>query len=262
MPRHPVSQMQPSPRRPVILLLGADAASRAESAAALASRGFLVEEAEALRPALARLAAARAPEAALIDMVLPDATLPDALRVLSARHPALVLGVLGAAEAEADEVLALELGADLCLPVPLPPRLAAARLRAALRRRSLGTAAMPAAQARNGAVARGPIAFDEARATVRRPDGTEAALTRAEAQTLSLLIATRGESLSRERISEEVLGRPWDFADRTVDNLVFGLRRKLGLDAAFGPIRAVRNVGYALVAPEMITTGPAPHDPG
>ena len=250
MPRHVVSQMHPSSRRPVVLLLGADPASRAENAAALVSRGFMVEEAEALRPALARLAAPRAPEAALLDMVLPDATLPDALRLLSARHPALVLGVLGAAEAEADEVLALELGADLCLPVPMPPRLAAARLRAALRRRGAGAPAVPAGPVRQGGMGRVAIAFDAARATVRRPDGTEVALTRAEAEILALLIASRGESVSRERLSTEVLGRPWDFADRTVDNLVFGLRRKLGLDAAFGPIRAVRNVGYVLVAPE------------
>ena len=36
-------------------------------------------------------------------------------------------------------------------------------------------------------------------------------------------------------------------SDRTVDNLVLSLRRKLDMDAEYGPIRAVRNVGYRMV---------------
>lgn len=245
----------PAPRRPVVLLASADAPARAEVANALASRGFAIEEATDLTEALPRADAA---DAVLLAMDLPDATLPDALRMLGARHPALVLGVLGAADDEVDEVIALELGADFCLPQRAGPRLAAARLRAALRR----NAATPAPAAPGFAEAQAPfgvppataspvgiagLAYDPASHTARRPDGTEVPLTRAEAETLLMLAKARGESVSRERISVEVLGRPYNYADRTVDNLVLSLRRKLGMDADHGPIRAVRNVGYRMM---------------
>jgi len=255
MARVSTSLAQLALRRPVVLLTSADAPSRAEVASALASRGFAIEETAGLTEVLPRADAA---DAVLLAMDLPDATLSDALRMLGTRHPALVLGVLGAAEDEVDEVIALELGADFCLPRWAGPRLAAARLRAALRRCAPPAAAAPAgfaeAQALFGvsqATARpaslAGFAYDTSSNTARRPDGTEVPLTRAEAETLLMLAKAGGNSVSRERISIEVLGRPYNYADRTVDNLVLSLRRKLDMDAEYGPIRAVRNVGYRMV---------------
>lgn len=244
-------------RRPVTLILDANPESRGGTAEALAARGFSTEQVDSLGAALARLDATDAPDALLFDIHLPEASLPDALRLVAGRHPALVVGVIGAAEAE--EVLALELGADLCLPRPPPPALAAARLRASLRGRQSGAAngahalgfveAQAAFAQEDGApVALRPgLLFAPGWQAVRRADGGAVALTRTEAQLLTLLVQARGQGVSRERISIEVLGRPWAYADRTVDNLVLGLRRKLGLDPEFGPIRAVRNLGYRLL---------------
>lgn len=243
-------------RRPVTLILDANPDSRGGTAEALATRGFSTEEVGSLGAALARLDAADAPDALLFDIHLPEASLPDALRLVAGRHPALVVGVIGAAEAE--EVLALELGADLCLPRPPPPALAAARLRASLRgRQAAASAGQPLgfveAQAafaqEDGApvMLRPGLVFAPGWQAARRADGGAVALTRTEAQVLTLLVQARGQGVSRERISVEVLGRPWAYADRTVDNLVLGLRRKLGLDPEFGPIRAVRNLGYRLL---------------
>jgi DNA-binding response OmpR family regulator len=243
-------------RRPVTLILDANPESRGGAAEALALRGFSVEEMGSLGAALARLDATDAPAALLFDIHLPEATLPEALRLMASRHPALVIGVIGAAEAE--EVLALELGADLCLPRPLPPALAAARLRASLRARQAGGArggalgfveAQAAFAQEEGApvTLRPGLTFAPGWQSARRAEGGAIALTRTEAQLLTLLVQARGQGVSRERISSEVLGRPWAYADRTVDNLVLGLRRKLGLDPEFGPIRAVRNLGYRLL---------------
>jgi DNA-binding response OmpR family regulator len=158
--------------------------------------------------------------------------------------------------------VALELGADFCVRMGASMRVAAAQLRAALRRRD-GAGARPGAEASaarpgfaesqdvfdSGAAPVSGVTIDADRRAAVLPDGTEVPLNRAQRETLQLLIAAGGASVSRERISEEVLGRPWSYADRTVDNLVLSLRRRLGLDAEDGPIRAVRNVGYRLVPP-------------
>lgn len=243
-------------RRPVTLILDANPQTRGDAAQALAARGFSTEETGSLGAALGRLDATDAPDALLLDVHLPEASLPEALRLVAGRHPALVIGVIGASEVE--EVLALELGADLCLPRPLPAALAAARLRASLRgRQAIAGAGQPLgfleAQAAFAVDDGAPVAlrpglvFAPGWQSVRRADGEAIPLTRAEAQLLTLLVQARGQGVSRERISVEVLGRPWAYADRTVDNLVLGLRRKLGLDPEFGPIRSVRNLGYRLL---------------
>jgi two-component system OmpR family response regulator len=228
-------------------------------AEALASRGFAVEGTDGLSSALSRGEHA---DAVIIGLDLPDGSLGDAIRLLGDRRPGLVLGVLGAAEEEVDEVIALELGADFCLPRGASPRLAAARLRAALRR-----SAPAPALAEPPALAEAPwpspdqaLTFDPASRTARRADGTAVPLTRAEAEILLMLARAQGASVSREHISLEVLGRPHAYADRTVDNLVLSLRRKLGLGAEFGPIRAVRRVGYRML-PRTLAPGAGPREP-
>lgn len=82
---------------------------------------------------------------------------------------------------------------------------------------------------------------------VRQIDGADVALTRSEAALLALLAARPEAAVTREVIAAEILGRAWSYSDRSVDNAVSSLRRKLGFDRDFGPIRTVRNQGYRLV---------------
>lgn len=244
-------------RRPVVLVACPEAG--AGVARALASRGFAAEGTDGLSSALTRGVQA---DAVIIGLDLPDGSLGEAIRLLGSGRPGLVLGVLGAAEEEVDEVIALELGADFCLPRGASPRLAAARLRAALRRSA--AAGTPAEGPAAGPAAPGPppeqaLSFDPATRTARRADGTPVLLTPAEAEILLMLARAEGAGVSRERISLEVLGRAHSYADRTVDNLVLSLRRKLGLGAASGPIRAVRKLGYRMLPR---TLAPAPREAG
>jgi DNA-binding response OmpR family regulator len=54
--------------------------------------------------------------------------------------------------------------------------------------------------------------------------------------------------VSRERLSQIALRRPWHSEDRSVDQLVFGLRRKLStLEGGRGLIQSIRNGGYVLI---------------
>ena len=76
-------------------------------------------------------------------------------------------------------------------------------------------------------------------------------MTTAEFDLVRVLVESRGQAVSRDAIAQTVFGRPFRPEDRTVDNLVLRLRRKLGA-ADPGAIRTVRGAGYMFV--------PAAHD--
>lgn len=229
--------------RPGVLLAGGP--GQTALARALAVAGFAVRPQAGFDESA--LTGAAPPDALLLPAPLLGTALPDRLRSLRTRHPALVIGLTGARPDPLEEIVALELGADVVATARMPARLVVARLRGALRR--VGAAARPPAPpgTTDQAPIGGGLVLDLAERAARRADGTRVPLTRAEAATLSLLAMARGRTVTRERISQEVLERAWSYEDRSVDNLVLGLRRKLGIDRDFGPIRTVRNAGYRLV---------------
>jgi two-component system response regulator CpxR len=75
-------------------------------------------------------------------------------------------------------------------------------------------------------------------------------LTTVEFDLLHMLLSTAGRVVSREDISQQVLGRPFDPFDRSIDVHIGKVRRKLG-----GPsdgderIKTVRGVGYIYAQP-------------
>ena len=76
-----------------------------------------------------------------------------------------------------------------------------------------------------------------------RPNGSECLLTTAEFDLMRLLVEANGAPVSRQSIAELVFHRPYRIEDRTVDNLVLRLRRKLG-DGQERAIKTVRGAGY------------------
>jgi two-component system response regulator CpxR len=187
------------------------------------------------------LAAARAEpfDALVLDVMMPGRSGLDALRELR-RESALPVLMLTALGEDIDRILGLELGADDYLPKPCNPRELAARLRAVLRRaRGEGHEALT--DLRNG-----PIALRAASRSVSI-DGQPVALTATEFDLLVLLLREAGRVVSKERISQSVLGRPLGPFDRSIDVHVSNLRRKLG-DAPDGdsPITTIHRSGYLL----------------
>jgi TolB-like protein len=80
--------------------------------------------------------------------------------------------------------------------------------------------------------------------------GEEIRLTRCEFAVLTALARRPGQVLSRDRLLDTVSGRDADVFDRSIDNLVARLRRKIERDAPQpGLIVTVRGAGYKLVAP-------------
>ena len=141
----------------------------------------------------------------------------------------------------------LNAGADDMMPRETPLPIMLARMRAVLRRGAWGLEG-PVASSDVAPLADGGPHWRlvRRRRELYRPDGTECRLTTAEFD-LFCLLADRGPGpVSREDICRGVFRRRWHPEDRTVDNLVVRLRRKLR-DESRRTIRTVQSRGYAFV---------------
>jgi len=84
--------------------------------------------------------------------------------------------------------------------------------------------------------------------------GRSVDLTGAEFRVLECLLREAGTIVSRERLTEQALGRPLELYDRSIDTHVSNLRRKLALPANRAEIRAIRGAGYILTTEHNDTT--------
>lgn len=181
----------------------------------------------------------------VLDVMLPGMNGFDVLRELRRQTDTPVL-MLTAKGEEVDRIVGLEMGADDYLPKPFNPRELLARIRAITRR---------AAQRRTGPpsgtepVTVGDVIFDPASRSVRQ-EGREVLLTTAEFDLLGALLRHAGSVVTREELTQDVLGRRLTPYDRSIDVHMSSLRRKLGNRAGdLERIRTVRGVGYQYAAP-------------
>ncbi|AOU99827.1 DNA-binding response regulator [Acidihalobacter yilgarnensis] len=178
-------------------------------------------------------------DAVVLDIMLPGQSGLESLRQIRQQSLVPVL-MLTAKGDDVDRIVGLELGADDYLPKPCNPRELVARLRAVLRR------ATPGASRETLRV--GEVTLRSAE-RVAEWAGERMALTSTEFNLLETLARQAGRVVSKEEISERVLGHPLSRYDRSVDVHVSNLRRKLGqLPDGRSPIQTVRGIGYQLVA--------------
>jgi two-component system response regulator CpxR len=161
-------------------------------------------------------------DAVILDVMLPQRSGLELLRELrrSSKLPVLMLTALGE---DIDRILGLELGADDYVPKPCNPREIAARLRAILRR-THGDSEGP----RLADVTIGNVAMRAASRSVT-VKGEPVSLTGTEFNILAVLMREAGRVVSKETLSQDVLGRPLGPFDRSIDVHISKLRRKLGL---------------------------------
>jgi two-component system response regulator CpxR len=204
----------------------------------LETEGFSLE---AVYDGMRGLERARSGEHALVilDLMLPGLTGLDVLRSLRAQSGIPVL-ILTARGEDVDRILGLEIGADDYLPKPFNPRELIARIRAVLRRTTHTDGAGPR-------LASGDISLDlPAREGWIRDRKLH--LTSVEFTLLEAFVRQAGRVVTREHLTEVVLGRkvigPFD---RVIDVHVSNLRKKLGESAAGERIKAVRGAGYQFV---------------
>ena len=215
----------------------------------LASHGMTVDIHTEPETLLAALHAAP-PDLIILDQLLGSTTGLDVLRRIRMLRDVPCIMLTGLAD-HIDRVVGLESGADDYISKAATPREIVARVRAVLRRTQDQLAPEPqAARAAAGRTAGGSAAgprwlFLPHRRELRRPDGTEVALTTAEFELLRVLHAASGAAVGRDDLYANVLRRAYRAEDRSIDNLVAKLRRKIDEPGAPSRIKAVRPVGYA-----------------
>jgi len=163
--------------------------------------------------------------------------------------------VLCDADDDAQREACLDLGVDDYLPLPAAPWDIVARVRAVHRRASQQGRAV--VDDPGSTLTIGPIRINTWHRSVHTLDGQRLSLTSAEYTTLETLARADGQAVSRDRLSEAALRRPWRAEDRSVDQLVFNLRQKLPPDIDRGLlIQSIRGSGYWMRAPDRPARAP------
>lgn len=187
-----------------------------------------------------------APDLIVLDWMLPGMDGLEVLRRLRQTSALPVLMLTARAE-EADRVIGLEVGADDYLTKPFGARELVARVRALLRRHERLHEMLAADHAEGTAtLSLGPLVVDPG-AHLARLDGEPLELTRTEFGLLHLLLRNRGRAFSRAYLHDAVWGEPAVEGDRSVDNAILRLRKKLG--ELGDAIETVWGVGYRLSQP-------------
>ncbi|MGY0154339.1 envelope stress response regulator transcription factor CpxR [Edwardsiella tarda] len=182
----------------------------------------------------------------LLDVMMPKKNGIDTLKELRQHHQTPVI-MLTARGSELDRVLGLELGADDYLPKPFNDRELVARIRAILRRSNWNE------QQQNGDNGAPILQVDRLQLNPGRQeasfDGQPLELTGTEFTLLYLLAQHLGQVVSREHLSQEVLGKRLTPFDRAIDMHISNLRRKLPERQDGQPwFKTLRGRGYLMVS--------------
>jgi DNA-binding response OmpR family regulator len=195
------------------------------------------------------------PQLLILDWMLPGMDGLAVCRRVRQKHLMPII-MLTARTEEVDQVLGLEVGADDYISKPFSIRQLLARVHAILRRivfdgQQPGTPDPPTGERSSrlpGAsppLIRGPLHISLAERSVRL-HGEEITLTPKEYDLLVLLVSHPGWVFKREVLLQQIWGDAYEGFDRTIDNHITRLRKKLG---PFGEkIETVWSVGYRFSA--------------
>lgn len=179
--------------------------------------------------ALRRLLERKAPDLIVLDIMMPGEdglTLCRELRAGPGGGVPIIF--LTARTDETDRVIGLELGADDYLVKPFSSRELLARIKAVLRRANSLPHQRTARRA--GMVRFDRWVLDLGRRELQGEDGVGVPLSTAEFRLLKVFVEHPGMVLSRDQLLDLTVGREADPFDRSIDNQVSRLRRKVEAD--------------------------------
>ena len=183
-----------------------------------------------------------APDCIILDLMLPDMNGYEVCKAVRDRNPLVPILMLTARSQEADKIRGLEVGADDYVTKPFSIGELVARIRALFRR-----SARNAASASQSPFAIGDAAIDPAAQTLHR-DGEVVPLSFYEVELLRHLFEHAGQPVSRDEILDKIWGVAATPSNRTVDNFVVKLRKKIEPQPDRPRhILTVYGVGYKLV---------------
>jgi two-component system OmpR family response regulator len=192
----------------------------------LSQHGYRVSVAES-GAALRRLLERSAPDLVVLDIMMPG---EDGLAVCRHLRSTTTLPIifLTAMAEETERIIGLEIGADDYLTKPFNPRELLARIKAVLRRVN----SLPPQRDKLKAKA---IRFDRWLLNVGRrelvnSEGVGVPLSTAEFRLLKAFIDHAGLVLTRDQLLDLTAGRAAEAFDRSIDNQVSRLRKKIELD--------------------------------
>ncbi len=168
-----------------------------------------------------------------IDLVVLDIMMPgeDGLSLCRylRQNSSIPIVLLTAISDETDRIIGLEIGADDYVTKPFNPRELLARIRALLRR-----SAFTAAQAPSDVDAHRyrfqNWTLDASRRVLIDETGQDIALGSAEFRLLLAFVTRPGVVLTRDQLLDITAGRSAQVFDRSIDNLVSRLRRRIEPD--------------------------------
>jgi DNA-binding response OmpR family regulator len=185
-------------------------------------------------------AISESPDLVILDVMMPRMSGLDVCKQLKAKRPGIPIIMLTARGQEMDKVLGLELGADDYVTKPFSIRELLARVKAVLRR------------AHGLAKDSEKFAFGEVEVNVKSCQvsrkGRSVDFSSKEFELLKFFLNHPGETLSRDRLLEEVWGYDRFPTTRTVDAHIVRLRQKVEPkpeDPRF--ILTVHGTGYKFV---------------
>jgi DNA-binding response OmpR family regulator len=206
---------------------------------ALEFEGFRVVAAANGRDGV-QLARQERPNAILLDLMLPDVNGYQVCEDIRRFDPFAPIIMLTAKSQEADKIRGLDAGADDYVTKPFSVGEQVARLRALFRRTQRPT---------EGSTFRvGDVAINLAQHTIQRDGRKPETLSFYEVELLRLLHERAGQPVSRDEILNKIWGLEASPTNRTIDNFIVKLRRKVE-DQPDKPehILTVYGFGYKLV---------------
>ena len=148
-----------------------------------------------------------------------------------------------------DKVVGLEIGADDYIAKPFHLREVQARIRSAIRRNEMVTGRQVSEDPVDQTFVFNGWVANFQTYELKTPSGEVCDMTTTDFKLLMLFLNAPKRVLSRDQIMDQLSGSDWAPYDRTVDNQVARLRKKIEIDPARPQIiKTVRGIGYTFVA--------------
>lgn len=188
------------------------------------------------------------PDLVILDLMLPGKDGLSICREIRNQYKGLIL-MLTASGDDMDQVAALEIGVDDFVQKPLQPRVLLARIRMLLRRKSPPEPKVDSVQLRESShiIQLNNLWINQSLQRCKL-DGEVINLTPTEFNLLWCLASEPNKVFSRDELAKVLGSVEYDGLNRTVDNKIAQLRKKLKEDTALPRgIITIRGKGYLLV---------------
>jgi two-component system OmpR family response regulator len=206
---------------PHILIVDDERDIREPLAAYLGKNGFRTSRAEDAATAR-RILAAYAIDLVVLDVMMPGEDGLSLCRHIRANSEVPVI-LLTAKHEDTDRIVGLEMGADDYVVKPFNPRELIARIKAVLRRSAGSAVRAP----ESGAYAFGPWVLKTGERELVGEDGVAVPLSTGEYNLLLALVTHPRQVLTRDQLLDLAQGRDMAAFDRSIDNQVSRLRKKV-----------------------------------